>query len=357
MSQVMKNYFAKRAFTSQRSEIYSLIRENLAETGSRKVSTIKELFDAWAAREASRKNPIALIHRSIAIQLGDGKSFTESLAQFIPSEEALLLDAGEASGRLVEALEACQKQCKASAEINGLVAAAMAQPAMSLVSILMTGYFSGLMLWPEMLKVVEIKHWPSWAVPLVKFEIALANRWQVVGLFFVVAALYFYSIPRWTGRVRSLFDHVPPWTVYRDRQAAAFLGILGGLLSSGMELDAALRRIEKHASPWLQWHIHRIRARLAVAGSNPLSSLNTGLFSEQIRDLIEDAARNRSFDATLTHLGTDALPIIVSRVKKMAAVTGSSLLIITGLIFVYQVAVQQSGVNQATSNFMRTQMK
>lgn len=101
----------------------------------------------------------------------------------------------------------------------------------------------------------------------------------------------------------------------------------------------------------------RIRAKLSTAGSNPLSSLNTGLFSQKMQDLIEDAARNRSFDETLAHLGTDAMPLIVARVRKMALVTGAVLALITGVMFLYQIGVQQMGVNEATGNFIRTQMK
>lgn len=357
MVNLIQNYLAKREFMNHRIEIYGLVRENLSEAGSGRVLTIKELFDGWAAREGRRKNAIALTHRSVSKRLGDGKSFSESMAPYIPKEEALLLDVGEVSGRLPQALKSCQTQANADVEIGSLVTAAMAQPALSMVSILMTGYFCGMSLWPEMLKVIEIKYWPAWAVPLVKIEIALAKHWQIMGMFFVLAGLYWYTIPRWTGRFRAVFDRIPPWSVYRDRQSASFLAVLGGLLASGMELDTALGRIEKNASPWLQWHIRRTRAKLAVVGAQPLSALNTGLFSEKILDLIEDASRGRSFDETLTHLGTDALPMIISRVKTMAAVTGTVLLVLTGAIFIYQVAVQMSGVNEATSNFMRSNMK
>lgn len=356
MLNLIQNYLAKRAFLNQRIEIYGLIRENLSETGSGKVSTIKELFDSWADRETRRKNAIALTHRSVSKRLGDGKSFSQSEAPYVPREEALLLDAGEVSGRLPQALKSCQNQGNASAEINALVAAAMAQPALSMVSIFITGYFCGMNLWPEMLKIVDIKYWPAWSVPLVKLEMALAQHWQIMGMLFVLLGLYLYTIPRWTGRVRGLFDRVPPWSVYRDRQSASFLAVLGGLLASGMELDTAVGRIEKNASPWLQWHVRRIRTKLAVVGAKPLSALDTGLFSEKILDLIEDASRGRSFDETLTHLGTDALPVIISRVKWMAAVTGTVLLVLTGAIFLYQVAVQMSGVNEATSNYMRSHM-
>jgi len=355
--QAINIFLAKNAFMDERDEIYQLLEANFAETGSRKVSTIRELFDSWGARAASRKESIALAHRSIVKRLDAGKSFSESIAPFIPIDEVLILESGEASGRLVHALGSVQKQGKANKEIKSLVGAAVAEPAMSAISIALTSWFCGMSLWPEMLKVVKEEYWPGWALALVKFEIYLAHHWQLTAIFILIAILYWWSIPRWRGRIRCVFDNVPPWSIYRDRQSSTFLGVLGGLLGSGMELDAALARIQRKSDPWLEWHIHEIRKRLAVSGANPTSAFDTGLFSIKILDLIEDAARNRSFDDALAHLGTDALPVIVRRVKTMAAVTGTFLSLLTGLFFVYQVSVQQMGVTQATNKYITAQSK
>lgn len=350
-------YLAKRTFMARRGEIYELLYSNLSESGSGRISTMRELFESWAARENKRGNAIALVFRSMVTKLDEGQSFSTAIAAFIPVEEALILDAGEASGRLVEALHSAQIQCKSGNEIKSLVATAVAEPAMSMVSISLTAWFCGSSLWPEVLKVVDIKFWPAWAVPLVKFEMAFAQHWQITAVIVFIGWLYMWSMPRWTGRIRSIFDAIPPWSIYRDRQSAAFLGVLGGLLSSGMELDAAMGRIEKASEPWLKWHIQKIRTRLSATGANPLKALDDGLFSASIMDFIEDASRTRSFDSAITHLGTDAMPLIIRKVKAMAAVAGTVLTLLTGFVFLYQVAVQQSGVTQATNNFTRSAMK
>lgn len=262
MSNFVSNYLAKKEFMSERSDIYLMIEQNLSEVGSRKISTIKELFDQWARREAPRGRSIALIHKSIAKRLEDGDSFTNSIGPFIPKNERLLLEAGEASGRLAGSLASCRQQVSSGKEINSLVTAALAEPGMSLFSILITSYVCGKFLWVDLLRMVDEKFWPGWALVLVKFDIAFASQWQLMAGVIVIIALYFYSIPRWTGKARSFFDQMPPWSIYRDRQSAAFLGVLGGLLTSGMELDAAMGRMEKNSDPWLRWHIGRIRSKV-----------------------------------------------------------------------------------------------
>ena len=224
-------FLAKNAFMSERGEIYTLLEANFAETGSRRVSTIRELFSAWASRESSRNNDIHLAHRAIVKRLDNGMAFAVAIAPFIPQEEALILEAAEASGHLTLGLRSVNAQRNASAEINGLVLAAIAEPAMSLAAICLTGWFCGNSLWPELLKVVTEKYWPAWTLPLIHFEIALAQHWQVMGSIFVFIFLYLWSIPRWTGRVRSVFDQVPP---YLPRPAVSgFFGRVGRFAGCG----------------------------------------------------------------------------------------------------------------------------
>lgn len=353
----IKILIAKRAFLSSRDNLYEMIAANFSEGGSGRVSTIREIFDAWATREASRKNAIALVHRSIVKRLDSGLSFSKAIAPFVPKEEVLIIEAGEASGRLVEALNSCMLQKKANADIGSITSAAIAEPAMGAASIFGTSWFCGAMLWPQLLKIVDERYWPGWALPLIHFEVALAKHWQFALLIFLIAFMYWWSMPRWTGISRNLFDKIPPWSIYRDRQSAAFIGVLGGLLASGMEMDKALGRIERGASPWMAWHIQKIRRKYAVSGANPMRAFNTGLFSTTIIDLIEDASRNRTFDGTLIHMSSEALPIIVRKVRAMAMVTGTVLSLCTGAVFMYQVAVQQSGVNSAMNNFSQAQQK
>ncbi len=353
----IKIFFAKRAFSDERGDIYEMLEGNLTQSGSGRKSTMREIFDAWASREAARKNSIALVHRSIVKRLDTGYTFAKAISPFIPKEEALIIEAGESSNRLAEALKSVRQQKNATSEIGSIAKAAVAEPAMSALSIFGTSLFCGSMLWPELLAVVEEKHWPSWALPLVHFDLYVTKYWQLSFCLLLLAWLYLWSMPRWTGYVRKMFDLVPPWSIYRDRQSAAFIGVLGGLLASGMEMDSALARIERGASPWMAWHIRLIRRRYAVAGANPMKAFNTGLFSTKIIDLIEDAARNQAFDTTLIYMSAEALPIIVKRVKAMALATGMVLTLITGVVFMYQVAVQQSGVNSAMSNFSKDRQK
>jgi len=81
----LKVYFAKRDFMARRGEIYELLYANLSESGSGKVATIRELFDAWAVRENKRGNAIALVFRSIVAKLEAGHTFSGAIGPFFHS--------------------------------------------------------------------------------------------------------------------------------------------------------------------------------------------------------------------------------------------------------------------------------
>ena len=349
-------FFAKREFSNRRGEVYELIYSNLSESGSRQISTLRELFTIWEIRESKRGSSIALVYKSIISRLNRGIAFSQAILPFIPREEALIIEAGDASGKLLEALVSAKKQYQSDKEIGGIVASAMAEPMMTLVSILCTSYFCGIYLWPQMLAVVNESYWPAWCLPLIRFELAVVKYWQLTFIALIVGVSYFYSISRWTGSMREVFDKLPPWSLYRDRQAVACLGILAGLLSSGMELSAALDRISAKTTPWLSWQVRKIKSRMLKSGENTLRAFDSGLFSRDLVDLLEDASRNRSFDDTLRYLGNEALPRIVQKVKLLAKFTATIISLIFGCAFLYQVSVQQLGINDAVRQFSNSQM-
>jgi len=349
-------FFAKREFMSRRGEVYDLIYANLEESGSRQISTLCELFTRWEQRESKRGSSIALVYKSIIYRLNRGVSFSHSISPFIPNEEALIIEAGDASGTLLEALSSAKKQCNSDKEINGIVAAAMAEPMMTLLSILATSFFCGSYLWPQLLAVIKESFWPWWCLPLIHFEMAVVEYWQIslIAVIFIVG--YYWSIPRWTGYTRQWVDHLPPWSLYRDRQAIACIGILAGLLSSGMELSAALDRVASKSTPWMSWQMRKIKSRMLSSGENTLRAFDSGLFSREFVDLIEDASRNRSFDLTLQYLGSEALPKVVQKVKTLAKTLAALMAIFFGLVFLYQMSVQQLGMNEAARNYSNSQI-
>lgn len=353
----IKIWFAKQAFLGMRSDIYESLYAHLSDAGSRRVETLAEIFAAWCKRDTARNLSIATVYKAIEQRLKSGKTFSEAMKGFVPLEESLLLDAGEASGRLPEALQAALTSQSANAEMRGAMTGAMIQPIFNFLGLIISSVVLGNVLWPELMKTFSEKYWPDWALPLIQSNIWLADNWGVLLLGPIVLPIYYYTLPRWTGKSRRIIDHIPPWSLYRDRNASGLLVILAGLIRAGLTVDEALKRIIKSSSPYMRWHLQLMLQRMKVHGNEPIKTFETGLFSQAILDRLGDSLRTRSPDEALSQIGEKSLHAIIKLVKKSAAVGNSICMLIIGLLFAYSIAAQVIGAQDASSKFMSEMMR
>lgn len=355
----IKVLWAKHEFREKRGDIYSMIIAQLTNTGGRRVETLAEMFFNWAARSAERDETISIVYKAIEQRLRSGKTFSSALKGFIPSEEALLINSGETSNRLADALTAALNSQKASTEMQGAVAGAMMQPIFNFLAWIVAGICMGKMLWPELLASFSQEFWPQWALLIINVDLWMAKNWYILFFGLIGLPIHYYSLSRWVGKSRQFFDKIPPWSMYRDKTASSLLVILAGLIRSGLTLDEALNRISNSqmCTPYLRWHINIMIRRMRKDGDNALKMFQTGLFSQAIVDRLADSLRTRSADEALSELGEKSLGAVVAIVKKAAMVTNTICMALIGLLFAYSIAAQVIGAQEAGSNFMTKAMK
>lgn len=347
----LKVWWAKRAFMQVRADVYEIIASQLTDAGSRRIETLAETFAAWAKRDSARGHSVAAVYKAIEQRLRKGQSFSTALKGFVPSEEIMLIDAGEASGRLAESFRAALASQSADAEMRGAMAGAMLQPIFNFIGLVVSSVALGKMLWPELMATFAEEYWPSWCLPLIKSNMWLADNWSVLTLIILLLPLYYYTLPRWYGRSRQIADHIAPWSLYRDRNASRLLVIVAGLIRAGMKVDDALERVRKSSSPYMRWHLAVMLKRLQVHSNEPIKAFETGLFSRPILDRLADAMRTRAPDEALSLMGERSLQAIIKLVKNSAAFANSICMLIIGLLFAYSIAVQVIGAQDASSAF------
>lgn len=355
MTQILfwvKLWFAKRAFLAIRGDIYENLAQMLSNAGSRRVETLAEVFSAWHKRDAARNLSIATIYKAIEQRLRKGQPFSESLKGFIPSDEAMLIDAGESAGRLPQAFHAALMTQNAQAEMRGAMAGAMAQPIFNFVGLVVSSVALGKLLWPDLMSTFSEKYWPTWCLPMIHFDLWIASNWWVTFICLLVLPLYYLTLPTWTGRSRSIFDKIPPWSLYRDRNASSLLVIFAGLIRAGLTVDEAIKRLSKTATPYMLWHLTLMATRMKVHGNDPIKTFQTGLFSQAILDRLGDTLRTSSPDEALSTMGEKSLKAILKMVKQGAAAANSICMLVIGLLFAYSIAVQAVGAQEASSKYV-----
>lgn len=343
---------AKRAFLKVRADVYESLASQLTDAGSRRVETLAETFGAWAKRDSARGLRVAAVYAAIEQRLRKGNSFAGSLKGFVPKEETMLIDAGEASGRLAQAFRAALTSQSANDEMRGTMAGAMMQPAFNFVGLVVSSIVLGNMLWPDLLATFDAKYWPTWCMPLIESNIWLANNWPLSLVALLALPAYYLSLPRWTGRSRQFFDRIPPWSLYRDRNASGLLVILAGLIRAGLTVDDAIDRVRKSSTPYMRWHLALMLTRLQTHSNDPIKAFETGLFSRPILDRLADALRTRAPDEALSLMGEKSLQAILRMVAKAAAAANSICMLVIGLLFAYSIAAQVIGAQDASSAFV-----
>lgn len=331
-----------------REDLYRSLIDKLDTSAGASIERLDEIFEQWARRDRERNDSRAPVMGYIHRQLENGQSLASAMRPFIPVDESLIIESGEIRGRLAEALELAVRNLEASSKMRSSVASAMAQPVLGLSSLLILSVVLGVFMWPDILRGVPLHFWPDWTHPAIKSQLWLGERWPWLVALSIPVGLYLFSLDRWTGKLRTWVDRLPPWSIHRSQLAATFLGVLAALVESGNTVRESLVLMRERSSPYMAWRITQVIRRLDSGGNEGVKALRTGFFSRQIMDRVEDASTNRSFGLTLRHVGTRATHMIIKAVEIQANGANLVFILIVGAIFLYTTGVIVFGMQEAT---------
>lgn len=340
-------------FRSNRIDIYESLLAKLDGAGRSAVQSIPEIFGEWATREKRRGETLGFVYDYVQRKTSTGSSVADALRPFVDSDEYLILAGGETRGDLVTALRSLTNNIQARQAMRDAVMASMLMPALGLMSIVLLSIAFGLSLWPEFVRAIPINYWPTWSRPCIEVQLWMGRHWPWFGIILIAIWGYFVSVSRWTGRVRNLVDHLPPWSINKGRLAANTLAVLAALVNSGMSVREAFVMVRDRADPYLRWHMAWIIRRYDSNGKDGIAALRTSLFSRRIMDRVEDAAAGRSFDETLRDVGIRSMSLVVRSLKAQAQASSGVVFMLVGVVFVYVTIVMVFGIQDATDAYSK----
>ncbi len=341
-------------FQNNRLATYESLLGFLENRDNAATIRVQETFDTWAKRDRARMETRHLVFGAIARRLKiGGATVAGAMRPFITTEEYLIISAGETNGKLAEALRLLIRNVSANQGMLSSVFSALAQPALGLITLLILSYVFGKSLWPDLMRAIPPKFWPSWALPCIDAQIWFAKHWYVLFVLAGLVAAYYITLNKWVGKSRDWADKLPPWSINKGKQASAFLGVMSALIEAGRTVGEAFVDIRDKSDPYMRWQITRILTRYAVAGKDAMSCLRTGLFNPMILDQVEDASSGREFGPGLAHAGSVALQTVLRVVNAQAQAAGVTLTATVGLVFLYITAVTTIGIQEATDSLIR----
>ncbi|MBP5615754.1 MAG: type II secretion system F family protein [Alphaproteobacteria bacterium] len=195
--------------------------------------------------------PMALAMASWGRALQNGLPFSDALKGWAPDRERLMLSVGDVSN-LENALLNLIKVSEGSTKMIRPIVSAIAYPSFLFMMSVLIIWAIGVYMVPPMLEAVPGLHWTGTGKTLVDLSEWVQKNWLLAFSIFPIVALIIYStISVWTGSLRTKFDKIPPWSLYKIFVGITWLLALSALVKGGVPVSVAMQSLKRDASRYL----------------------------------------------------------------------------------------------------------
>ena len=296
-----------------------------------------ERLEMIESKNGTKPNePFAIVMRQWQKNLERGMSFSEATRGWVPPEETLLVTSGNLSN-LVVALENVGRVVAGTQRIKRAMTTAVAYPlvlfALTFGIIIMVGLY----LVPPLADIAGNNIvWHGTAKSLIWLSDFSIKYWYFFLVIFAsVIAIIWISLPNWSGRMRVLFDKLPPWNVYKIQVSVGWLMSLAAMVSAGITIPDAMRMLSDSANRYLR-RILDIALRYIANGDNlgvAMSNTRKNFPDDEIIGDLTIYADMNGFDENLTQVANDYLNESVRKMEKVSNTLNSlGILLISAII-------------------------
>ena len=143
------------------------------------------------------------------------------------------------------------------------------------------------------------------------------------------------SLANWSGRLRVIFDKLPPWNVYKIQVSVGWLMSLGAMVSAGVTIPDAMRMLADSANRYLR-SILDSALRFIANGDNLGVALEKTKRDFPEAEIVGDLtiyADMNGFDENLNQIANDYLNESVRKMEKISNTLNSlGILLVSAII-------------------------
>ena len=270
--------------------------------------------------------PFAIVMRAWQKNLERGMSFSDTTRGWLPDEETLLVTSGNVSN-LVVALENMGRVVESAGRIRRAVRNAIAYPLFLLILTFGIVVMVGLYLVPPLIDVAGSDViWRGAARGLIAMSDFTVKYWYMFTIVFIVAVCVIWlSLKNWSGRIRAMFDKLPPWNIYKIHISVGWLMSLSSMISAGITMPDAMRMLADNASRYLRSILEETLHYIAN-GDNLGVALSRSGRDFPNKEIIGDFmiyADMVDFDKNITSIANDYLDESVRKMESISNVLNS----------------------------------
>lgn len=229
-------------------KLASLLRNNFSLMDA--LSRIEKIESKNGAKP---DEPYAIVMREWQKNLEMGMSFADATRGWLPVEETLLVTSANVAD-LVVALENVDAVVNGIAKIKRAMRNAIAYPLFLLLLTFGIIIMVGIYLVPPLASVAGPNVvWTGAAGLLITVSQFCIDYWHIiVGFLAVVILLVWFSLANWRGGLRTLFDVLPPWNIYKMHMAVGWMMSLAAMINAGIAMPDAMRILADNANRYLR---------------------------------------------------------------------------------------------------------
>jgi type II secretory pathway component PulF len=254
---VVEEYYAKMlcAFSGgTRLKIYRKLASLLRNRFSL-MDALERVHDIVTNGGKNPSEPLAVAIACWSRSLQNGDTSSVALKGWAPARERLMLSVGDVSD-MESALDNLIKVSEGSSRMIGPLTSALGYPAFLMMMAVLIIYGIGVYMVPPMIDAAPNTIWTGTAKDLVSVSYWIAEYWLFAFASLpTVFSIIFFSLSRWTGKIRASFDTFPPWSLYRIFIGVSWLLALTALIKAGTPVSSAMRSLRSDASPYLKERI------------------------------------------------------------------------------------------------------
>ena len=281
-----------------------------------------EMIESHNGRKPNE--PFAIAMRDIQQNLERGMTFSQATSDWVPNEETLLLTSGNVSSLLVS-LENIGRIVNGINRIKRAMWTAVSYPLFLFVLTIAIVIMVGLYLVPPLAEAAgSTVVWRGAAASLVWVSGWAGKYWHILaGGFAVLFVLVWLSLPVWTGRLRTMFDKLPPWNTYKLQLSVSWLMSLSAMIAAGVSVPDAMRLLSDYSNRYLSDILEKALHHISNGENlgNALAMTGKDFPNEEIiGDLIIYADMN-DFAKNLSQIANDYLEESVRKIQMQEQIT------------------------------------
>ena len=343
--------FMTRHSTNERLRMYRKLASLLRNRFSL-MDALERLYGIASKNGKDQHETMGIAITNWMRSLQNGESFSVALRGWAPQSELLMLSVGDIAN-LDQALDNLIKVVEGVKRMKEPVVSAISYPMFLLFLTTLIIYAVGAYMVPPMIDAAPTVRWRGMALTLVNLSDWISNYWAVAFASLpAVMALIYFTIGIWTGKIRAIVDHMPPWSLYKVFTGISWLLALSALVKGGTPVSTALRALRRDSSSYLKERIDKTLVFINNGDNLGQALSKTGLDFPD-KEIISDLkiySELDNFEEALEALANDWLEESVYLIEQKASILNMVALLSVGGVIAWAVMGVFQMQDQITSS-------